>query len=62
MTSASGTCAACGRTNALAQRRVYLRAPCAVARCPACDEIQLVLIETRGLVCFDLSGLVALVP
>jgi Family of unknown function (DUF6510) len=60
MTSASGTCATCGQTNALAQLRVYLRAPGAVARCPACGEVQLVLIEARGLVCVDLSGLAAL--
>jgi hypothetical protein len=60
MTSASGTCATCGQTNPLAQLRVYLRAPGAVARCPACGEVQLVLIEARGLVCVDLSGLAAL--
>jgi hypothetical protein len=60
MTSASGTCATCGQTNTLAQLRVYLRAPGAVARCPACGDVQLVLIEARGLVCVDLSGLAGL--
>jgi hypothetical protein len=57
MTSASGTCATCGQTNVLAALHVYLRAPGVVARCPACGEVQLVLIEARGLVCVDLQGL-----
>ena len=60
MTSASGTCATCGTTSLLAALRVYLRAPGVVARCPACGEVQLVLIEARGLVCVDLRGLAAL--
>jgi hypothetical protein len=60
MTSACGTCATCGTTSLLAELRVYLRAPGVVARCPACGEVQLVLIEARGLVCVDLLGLAAL--
>jgi hypothetical protein len=31
-----------------------------VARCPACGEVQLVLIEARDLLCVDLQGLAAL--
>jgi hypothetical protein len=60
MTTATGTCATCGATNLLAAVRVYLRAPGAVARCPVCGEVQLVLIEARGFVCIDLRGLAAL--
>jgi ribosomal protein S27AE len=60
MTSATGTCATCGKTSVLAELRVYLRAPGAVARCPSCGAVQLVLIEARGVVCVDLSGLAAL--
>jgi len=60
MTSAQGTCASCGQTNLLAVLRVYLRAPGAVARCPVCGEVQLVLIEARGVVCVDVRGLAAL--
>ena len=60
MTMALGTCATCGRTNLLAELHVYLRAPGAVGRCPACGEVELVLIEARGVVCVDLSGLGAL--
>jgi Family of unknown function (DUF6510) len=62
MTTARGTCATCGNTNLLAALRVYLRAPGAVARCPVCGEVQLVLIEARGVVCVDLRGLVSLEP
>ena len=57
MTSARCTCATCGQTNLLATLRVYLRAPGAVARCPVCDEVQLVLIEARGVICVDAQGL-----
>jgi hypothetical protein len=60
MTSARGTCATCGQTNLLAALHVYVRAPGAVARCPACGQVQLVLIEARGVVCVDVQGLVAL--
>jgi predicted RNA-binding Zn-ribbon protein involved in translation (DUF1610 family) len=57
MTTASGTCATCGQAHLLATLHVYMRAPGVVARCPACGEVQLVLIEARGLVCVDLQGL-----
>ena len=60
MTTARGTCASCGQTNMLATLHVYLRAAGAVARCPVCGEIQLVLIEARGVVCVDVCGLAAL--
>jgi hypothetical protein len=60
MTSASGTCASCGHTHLLAALHVYLRAPGAVARCPACGAVQLVLIEARGVVCVDAQGLAVL--
>ena len=60
MTMARGTCATCGKTNLLAALRVYRRAPGAVARCPVCGEVDLVLIERRGVVCVDLRGLAAL--
>ena len=59
MTMARGTCATCGKTNLLAALRVYRRAPGAVARCPVCGEVDLVL-KRRGVVCVDLAGLAAL--
>jgi Family of unknown function (DUF6510) len=60
MTTALGTCARCGNTSLLAELRVYTRAPGAVARCPVCGEVQLVVVEARGLVCVDVQGLAAL--
>ncbi len=57
MTTARGTCANCGQTDPVAVLRVYLGGPGLVARCASCDEIQLVLIEARGVVCVDVSGL-----
>ena len=62
MTMARGTCANCGKTNMLAELRVYLRAPGAVARCPVCGQVELVLIEARGVVCLDLRGCASLEP
>jgi hypothetical protein len=61
MTTARGTCSTCGNTSLVGALRVYLRGPGAVARCPMCGEVQLVLIEASGLVCVDLQGLAALV-
>lgn len=60
MTMARETCATCGQSNMLAALRVYLRAPGAVARCPTCGQVQLVLIEARGVVCLDLRGCASL--
>jgi hypothetical protein len=60
MTMARGTCATCGTTSLLAELRVYLRAPGKVARCPACGEVSIVLVERRGVVSVDLLGLAAL--
>jgi len=57
MTTVFGTCATCGQTDHLAALRVYLRGPGSVARCASCGEIQLVLIEARGVVCVDASGI-----
>src|SRR5204863_6917400 len=36
LTAATGRCASCGRVAAVADVRVYLDAPGAVARCPGC--------------------------
>ena len=60
MTMATGTCANCGNINLLATLRVFLRAPGAVARCPVCGHVQIVLIEVRGVVGVDLRGCASL--
>jgi Family of unknown function (DUF6510) len=60
MTTATGTCASCATRSHLAEFKVYLGGPGAVARCGHCDNIVMVLVEIRGIACVDLLGLVAL--
>ena len=45
MTTASGRCGHCGNRAQIAELRVYLRAPGAVARCRKCGGVVLVVIE-----------------
>jgi uncharacterized protein DUF6510 len=56
MTTAVGTCAHCGASGVIAELRVYMRAPGAVARCPHCDGVTMVLITVRGSPRIDLAG------
>jgi hypothetical protein len=48
MTMAHGRCAHCHATWMLAELRVYMKAPGAVARCPSCGEVVMVIVEARG--------------
>jgi Family of unknown function (DUF6510) len=48
MTTATGACRHCGTVTAVAELRVYSRAPGTVARCPTCHGIVLVVVEIRG--------------
>jgi uncharacterized protein DUF6510 len=57
MTTASGTCAHCHNTSLLGELRVYLRAPGAVARCPVCGKVVMVIVEIRGTGRFDLRDI-----
>jgi hypothetical protein len=62
MTAARGTCAACGTEGAMGAAVVYMQAPGAVARCPACDSVLMrvvgaegrIWLEARGLSCLEL--------
>lgn len=56
MTTAVGACAHCGASGVVAELRVYLRAPGAVARCPHCDGVTMVLVSVRGTPRIDLAG------
>jgi hypothetical protein len=56
MTMAVGTCAHCGASGVVAELRVYMRAPGAVARCARCNEITMVLVNVRGSARIDLAG------
>jgi Family of unknown function (DUF6510) len=62
MTTASGVCASCGATHAVAELEVYLRAPGTVVRCASCKNIVMVLATIRGITCIDLGGLDGLQP
>jgi hypothetical protein len=48
MTMAHGRCTHCHTAWMFAELRVYIQAPGAVARCPACDEVVMVIVEARG--------------
>ncbi len=48
MTAARGVCAHCSAEARVAELVVYHRAPGAVARCPACGSVVMVLVDIRG--------------
>jgi hypothetical protein len=56
MTTVAGVCAHCGNTAQIAELRVYLKAPGAVARCPVCGKVVMVLVEIAGGQRVDLGG------
>jgi hypothetical protein len=60
MTTATGTCAACGASGQVATFAVYMRAPGTVARCRACSSVLMVLVTIREITCVDVRGLVSL--
>jgi hypothetical protein len=58
-TDANGTCGGCRSTSPLGELKVYPGGPGTVARCRHCDNILMVLVEIRGVMCVDVLGLVA---
>jgi ribosomal protein L40E len=62
MTTAVRVCATCGARGPVAELEVYLRGPGTVVRCRSCRNVQMVLVEVRGVACVDLRGLAALEP
>lgn len=48
MTSVLGRCRNCGAVSAVAELRVYARAPGNVARCSSCDAVVMVLVTIAG--------------
>ena len=60
MTTATGTCASCRASGELARFVVYARSPGAVARCPTCCSVLMVLVTRGEVTCVDLRGLAAL--
>jgi len=57
LTDARGTCAGCGRRSALAEARLYTRAPGLVGRCPGCGNVLLRLVAGPDRTWIDLRGL-----
>ena len=53
MTTARGTCAHCGAQAQIAEERVYMRGPGAVARCWSCGNVVIVLVTIRGVLRVD---------
>jgi len=48
MTDVVGKCRNCGTASAVAELCVYARAPGAVARCPSCDAVVMVVVTIGG--------------
>ncbi|HVD46011.1 MAG TPA: DUF6510 family protein [Candidatus Limnocylindria bacterium] len=56
MTNAESTCAGCGSVHAVGRVDVYLNAPGAVVRCPACEGVLMRIVQGRGRYWIDLTG------
>jgi hypothetical protein len=57
MTMAEVRCSHCHSTMLMAQLRVYMKAPGTVARCPACDEVVMVIVSVHNADRFDMSSI-----
>lgn len=56
MTTAETTCAGCGAVNMVGRVDVYLNAPGAVVRCPACQSVLMRIVHGRDRYWMDLTG------
>jgi hypothetical protein len=57
MTTASSTCAGCGKVHQVGRVDVYLNAPGAVVRCPACEQVLMRIVHDSGRYWLDLTGI-----
>jgi phage FluMu protein Com len=62
MTMAQVRCSHCQSTSLMAELRVYMKAPGAVARCPRCDAVVMVIVSVRGVDRFDMSNMEMVSP
>ena len=62
MTMAQVRCSHCQSASLMAELRVYMKAPGAVARCPACDEVVMVIVDVRGTQRVDMSNMQMVSP
>ena len=60
MTTAVGTCGGCAWVGLLAEVAVYLVTPGVVARCPACQNLLIVIVNRREMACVELAGFASL--
>jgi len=57
VTAAEGQCAHCGATGRFAEAHLYMQSPGLVARCAACEQVLLRLVNIRQRVFLDLRGM-----
>jgi hypothetical protein len=57
VTTATGRCDGCGRTEVFANAHVYVDAPGLVARCAGCEQVLLRVVTTPSGTVLDLRGL-----
>jgi hypothetical protein len=57
MTTAQSTCAGCGKVHEVGRVDVYLNAPGAVVRCPACEQVLMRIVHGGGRYWIDLTGI-----
>lgn len=62
MTMAEVRCSRCQSASLMAELSVYMKAPGAVARCPVCDEVVMVIVDVRGTERFDMSNMKIVSP
>ena len=57
MTTAIGTCDACGRSGALGATHVYMHAPGIVIRCPYCEALLMCVVHAHERMVINTSGI-----
>jgi Family of unknown function (DUF6510) len=57
VTTAESTCGGCGNVSAVGGVEVYMNAPGAVVRCPACHQVLMRIVHGPGRYWIDLSGI-----
>ena len=62
MTMVQVRCSHCKNSSLMAELRVYMKAPGAVARCRVCDAVLIVIVDVRGDQRFDMSKMEMVSP
>ena len=60
VTTATLTCAGCGRVGVFAETHVYHRAPGIVVRCPDCEAVLMRIVESPQQTWIDLQGVASM--